>query len=775
MPLEVLASATAPPLERELLARLAAVQQEDPFRPVLIVAPTGRLLVRLRRLVMTEGKTRWGLHLLHHRLLARRIVESAGETPLRLLRSRQLRALLAELLLAGPPSGLARRVLGQAGSLASLQATLRDLREAGLNAATARAAAKEEAKEQREGSFPELLCLYASYTEALRRLADSGKGDAAALAEQAARSVHRSRLVAEAACLLHHGAYDLTGINRLLLEKIAKRIPVTLFVPGVAAGPAFEHARQTLRLWVGPEAFDAARHVAADPASCEERFVSRLTVLYDERASAQPVEVGVVEAVSATGAEGELEAAARRILQLHSAGVPLEEMAIVARTLEPYAPFLEAVLGRDCGLPFTSSAKSPLRRDPAVRAFRDLLTALQADFPYRALIDFLCSTEARLEPLLPGGATARPDRWKHVARRCGVLHGQEGWLLDLPGRAAERSRLTEEGLAGLAEKDLTGIAEEGPAGLAEVGVAAEEGTDAEAKDEGSGTNWGRRRLAIARGELEDAQTLAAVVGSLAGDLERWRRCVTWADHASFLGDLAQERLREPRTGGEAPRAALRTLLAVLEERGEIAGAAGAPAGAVPAERAFRAVMEAIDGEMLPKGSAQGPGVAVLDMMQARGLSVRCVLWPGLNTVMLPRRPRADPFLPDSARHEIRRLTGAPVPLKGDAIREERLLVALTLGWTRERLILSWQRADERGRSMTPSIVLRELARALIGRAEMRAITGGEGGRIRLHIVPAHPALRAERESREGTGLVPFRDAAVALATLSEAPREALRR
>src|SRR5213594_2648623 len=137
MPLEILTSATAPPLEEELLARLTLLQGDDPFRPVLVVAPTGRLLARLMRRFLERGRTLWAVHLLHHPLLAIRIVETAGEAPLQVLRTRDQRALLAETLAASRrPGPLARWAMSQSGALASLQGAMRDLREAGWERAS---------------------------------------------------------------------------------------------------------------------------------------------------------------------------------------------------------------------------------------------------------------------------------------------------------------------------------------------------------------------------------------------------------------------------------------------------------------------------------------------------------------------------------------------------------------------------------------------------------------------------------------------------------------
>ena len=737
MPLEIVTAATAIPLENDILRRIRRLQEGRPFLAVLIVAPTARILVRLRRVLMAAGEARCGLHLLHHRSLERAVIEAAGETPLRLLRGREQRALLARVLASGPWEGpLARWAREQPGALAALHASLRDLREANLPPEAAGLLGQQD----------EVLPIYARYCEWLEKLAGNGLGDSAALAAQAARCAGRSRLVGEAAALLHHGAYDLTGVHRALIERIAGIIPVTLFVPGCAPGPAFEHARELLRRTVSPSEFEAARCLDGPEEPAAGVFAGRLGSLYEETAAPGPVEASLAEVMSSAGAEAELESVARRILSLRTSGIALEDMAIIARSLEPYAPHIERILLREHGLPLSTSAEHPLRRDPAARAFRDLLLALARDFEARDLMDFLRSPAARIEPLLPPKARCRPDRWDRLRRRARIIQGLDAWTRDLVEWAADRVRAEHEGRGG--GQEAGGIDTE------EIGA----------------------REKAARADLAEAETLSAVVAALANDRARWGLCATWREHAAFLAALARERLRDDeRSGGGAEKPgpeALHGLIAGLAGRDLIERATGGVRRDVGIEEACRAILEAIEDETIPAAASKGPGVAVLDMMQARGLSFRVVFWIGLNSSQLPRRPHQDPFLPDSARRLLREKTGAAVPVKDEAIREERLLAALTLGAAREKIVLSWQRADEEGRGQAPALVVRELARVLAGRPESRALLEEARAGVPPRQIPFHPVLRAERAAAAGE-LVSFRDAACALAARSDDPARAI--
>jgi hypothetical protein len=107
--------------------------------------------------------------------------------------------------------------------------------------------------------------------------------------------------------------------------------------------------------------------------------------------------------------------------------------------------------------------------------------------------------------------------------------------------------------------------------------------------------------------------------------------------------------------------------------------------------------------------AETGGIRILDAMQARGLTFSHVGLAGMNAGIFPRVGRVDPFLPDASRIRLRDATSRPLPIAAESDGEERLLLAMLLGSARERIHVSWRRADDEARPLVPSLALREIA------------------------------------------------------------------
>jgi ATP-dependent helicase/nuclease subunit B len=107
--------------------------------------------------------------------------------------------------------------------------------------------------------------------------------------------------------------------------------------------------------------------------------------------------------------------------------------------------------------------------------------------------------------------------------------------------------------------------------------------------------------------------------------------------------------------------------------------------------------------MLPVESEPHRGVQVLDAMGARGLRFRALFIMGLNEQVFPRFIREDAFLRDHHRTVLASTLGFIIEEKLAGHDEERLLFELLCRAASHRLYLSYQRADEEGRTMTPSI------------------------------------------------------------------------
>jgi ATP-dependent helicase/nuclease subunit B len=129
------------------------------------------------------------------------------------------------------------------------------------------------------------------------------------------------------------------------------------------------------------------------------------------------------------------------------------------------------------------------------------------------------------------------------------------------------------------------------------------------------------------------------------------------------------------------------------------------------------VVRVLERTRVPSETGDRHGVQVLDAMDARGMPFRALFVLGLNEKAFPRSIQEDPFLRDGDRAVLARDLGYKIPCKLEGFEEERLLFALLLRSARERVFLSYQRADRDGRTMVPSGYLAEL-KAHVGGSEL---------------------------------------------------------
>lgn len=103
---------------------------------------------------------------------------------------------------------------------------------------------------------------------------------------------------------------------------------------------------------------------------------------------------------------------------------------------------------------------------------------------------------------------------------------------------------------------------------------------------------------------------------------------------------------------------------------------------------------------------KGAGVAILSAREARGLTFDQLFVLGLNRDAFPKPGREDPMLSDTARRRLRELL-PDLPVRGDALREERLLFAELVSSAPE-VTLSWQAVDDDGKVRPPSPLVERL-------------------------------------------------------------------
>ncbi|HZN02520.1 MAG TPA: PD-(D/E)XK nuclease family protein [Candidatus Polarisedimenticolia bacterium] len=720
-------------LERRLEDLLRALKREDgPLAPAAVVVPTARLRAHLQERLAERCGTLLQVRFFHHDSFAAEAATDAAAAgaraaPLRPIGEAAREAILSDAA-ARAGGATARWLTAVPPGAGALLATMDDLREAGIDPAAARRVAglSDEARA--------LLAVYSEYGAALQRLRAAGFSDRAG--RVAAALDHLPRFARRFHLLVHYGAYELVGMNLDLMRAAqASGVPAVWLAPGHPSAPAFAYARSFWREAFGVDPIplrddDAPAAAAARGADDRRLLGASLPRLYDEEHA--PGEGAEVRFFHAQGCGGELQEAALTALQDHlGTATPACRIGVLARSLEPYAGRL-ADLAKAHALPLTTSASAPIAIAAAAQAAVRLLRVVLLDVPAPTLIELV-----RSGCLIPprGTEPARVvDSWERLVHHYRVAGG-----LALIGRA------------------LTRWVEESPPPPARRPAP---GSDGEA----------RRRRAL----LADAVHLGRLVAALDRESADLRGCRDWSAFAAAARSLLEARLTPFASGAPEEDPGASGVLAALDDL-EALHAAGvrfeSPAAALQAlERGIAAARTPL-ASLGPDGAARDQdegGVRVYDVMQGRGLSFDTVILLGLNAGQFPRPARPDPFLGDDDRRRLREALGRPVPMKEASRLEEHLLLALALGSARRRLVVGWQRADEEGRALSPSLALREIARIARGQPDLEEIART------ARRVSGDPRQAATDSIREH-GLLPPEDALLAAALDAGSPQGLLGR
>ncbi|MDX1664805.1 MAG: PD-(D/E)XK nuclease family protein [Candidatus Promineifilaceae bacterium] len=352
-----------------------------------VCVPTALQARAWRRLLAREGAI--GVRVVTFTELYQGCLDAAGECCLVMsdaVQARLLQRVVAEL----DERGELRRygsLRGKPGFIEKLQELLNELKAARIPPDDFAAAASTE-------RLRDLARIYARYEALLQKYneQDPPVTDMAGLAERAVLCLtngdgrQREQPRPPWSLLAFDGFDVLNHLRIAFVSALGAHYPVLVTLTGPPDGAysrpvhrRFEETHRRLQEALAPEAWSAEPLPEGRPP--RKTGIRHLEAyLFRPHADAEPHDDSVACHVAPDHA-GEVFYALRWLKErVEQDGLPLEEVALVAREIDPYRDRIEEV-AKAAGLPVRFEGGVPLRRNPAVAAFLALLRLFAPDTP----------------------------------------------------------------------------------------------------------------------------------------------------------------------------------------------------------------------------------------------------------------------------------------------------------------------------------------------------------------------------------------------------------
>jgi ATP-dependent helicase/DNAse subunit B len=627
-----------------LIQRIRQLQAQEPLAPVIVIVPNAIQAAGFRqRLGMAGGALGVEVHTFHT-LYAELLIRAGGPIPLLpdAVRIRLLRAILDELYERGALTYYAT-LRAKPGFIVLLRNAIEELKRARIFPDSLSACAKGLG-----GRLEEIALVYAVYQDWLQKQnwADNeGRGWLAAIALESTPGLGTDTRLLAVSGFDEFNPTQLTVLS--LLAKHAKETMITLTGdvqhPARPAHHRFHRAQEAITsvLGIQAEAMDTSSMLSASIARVEAvLFENQQDGRPDSRQAERPAP-GARETVANRKPEIEFVEAQTRVVEVRSAlrwikarivrdEMKLSEVAVLARDLEPYRPFLEETAA-EFGIPLRIVGGQPLLQNPAVAALVNLLSVPVNDWQRRAVLDAWRSPYFDFGELGIDSREASAAALDEISRAGRVVQGLSQWR--------ESFELWDE-------RQVVANDEEGDAPL--VG------------GDGSGV---RECFDAFVGLLTppshaDVKGYAAFVETLIGD----DPALTPGRSPDFGrgGNVVACARANPSTA-ERDVAALRAFKDVL--RGLVLAESvitTTPEAGNDFARFFRDLRGAL--EAAAYSFAPEAGVMAASVLDARGLSFQAVALMGLSEGEFPRQEREDVLLRESDR-AVLRARGLPLETK----------------------------------------------------------------------------------------------------------------
>src|SRR5262245_35982740 len=236
-----------PDLELRLVEDVQQIKAADPLASLTVVVPSASLRQRLKWLFCIEHEAALlDVHFLTFFQFAERLLQEAASLGPLTVRSPFFFQALVHHLLRRDPASPWSSLTDMPGAWGALLATLRDLKDAAIDADRA----LEALSQNQFGSDPSIASVLTLYREFLEEKARGQAYDEDDLAALATDHVPTSSFLARQHRILYYGFYDLTQVQLDLFQAVSRGYPTTLYFPMVKGHPAYVFAERFFERYI---------------------------------------------------------------------------------------------------------------------------------------------------------------------------------------------------------------------------------------------------------------------------------------------------------------------------------------------------------------------------------------------------------------------------------------------------------------------------------------------------------------------------------------------
>ena len=374
----------------QLIRRIRQILSEEPLAPVLVIVPNAIQAAGFRQRLVAAGGALGVEVYTFHTLYAELLIQAGQPMPLLTdpVRIRLLRAIVDDLCERGRIRHYVT-LRNRPGFITLLRNDIEELKRARIFPADFAAATRDLLPR-----LGEVALVYSEYQDWLQRnnWADNeGRGWLAAIALES-----NPDLGAATRFLAVSGFDEFNPTQLAVLSLLAKRATETIITltgdlerPQRPAQRRFQRAQKAIvsSLGIEPERMDSSSMLMPAIAQVESSLFEFTRPELANQKSEIVTPQSEIDFIEAQTRTAEVRAALRWLkARIVRDGMALADVAVLARDIEPYRPFLEETAA-EFGIPLRIVGGQQLIENPAVAALLSLLSLHVDDWPRRPVLD----------------------------------------------------------------------------------------------------------------------------------------------------------------------------------------------------------------------------------------------------------------------------------------------------------------------------------------------------------------------------------------------------